>query len=199
MRQVLPRGLLLLAMMVFADLALAQQGALTVPRDLRQLTDRAAHIVRGNVVSARMARHPELDVQMLVVTMRVRETLKGRHQDTFTFRQYVWDRRDPGKPAAYLKGDDVLLLMIAPSRYGLSSPAGLGQGSFRIVRAADGREMAVNGHGNARLFEGLQAQATKDGIALSPASLQLLQRQPQGPVDARGLMDLIRAFASRSR
>ncbi|HEX9706498.1 MAG TPA: hypothetical protein VGA24_02570, partial [Steroidobacteraceae bacterium] len=37
----------------------AQRGALTVPRNLDQLTDRAADIVRGTVVSARVEKHPE--------------------------------------------------------------------------------------------------------------------------------------------
>ena len=40
--------------------ASAQRGAMTVPRNLDQLTDRASDIVRGTVVEARVEKHPEL-------------------------------------------------------------------------------------------------------------------------------------------
>lgn len=191
------RSLALLAAMILAAPAWAQQGALTVPRNLQQLTDRAAHIVRGNVVSARMERHPELGLPMLVLTMHVRETLKGPHRESVTFRQYIWDYRDRISAVDYRKGDDVLLLMIAPSRYGLSSPAGLEQGRFRITRDAQGREMAVNGHGNALLFDGLEAQAAKEGTVLSATSARLLRQPPRGPVELRQLTGLIRDFVNR--
>jgi hypothetical protein len=193
------RTLLLSILLAFAAPAWAQQGALTVPRNLQQLTERAAHIVRGNVVGARMERHPELGLPVLAVTLRVRETLKGPAQQTFTFRQYVWDVRDRMDAASYRKGDDVLLFMIAPSRYGLSSPAGMVQGRFRITRDGLGREQAVNGHGNAGLFEGMETQVAKDGVILSPASARLLQRPPRGPLEARELMGLVRDLAAGGR
>jgi hypothetical protein len=199
MTRVSMRALLLSMLFAVAVPAWAQQGALTIPRNLQQLTDRAAHIVRGNVVSARMEKHPELGLPMLVVTMRVRETLKGPAQQVFTFRQYVWDIRDRMDAARYRKGDDVLLFMIAPSRYGLSSPAGMVQGRFRITRDGLGRELAVNGHGNAGLFEGVEAQAAKDGVVLSPASARLLQRHPRGPLEARELLGLVRDLAADGR
>ena len=45
-----------------------------------------------SVVSVRMEKHPELtNLDTVVVTLRVRETLKGQAGETFTFRQYVWD------------------------------------------------------------------------------------------------------------
>lgn len=199
MPQVSLRSLVLLATIALSAPAWAQQGALTVPRNLQQLTDRAAHIVRGNVVSARMERHPELGLHMLVVNVQVRETLKGSHRPAFTFRQYVWDYRDRLTAANYRKGDDVLLFMIAPSRYGLSSPAGMEQGRFRILRDGQGRELAVNGHGNARLFDGLEAQAARDGIVLSAASSEMLRRPPRGPVEARRLTALIRELVGGRR
>jgi hypothetical protein len=186
------RKLLLSILLACAVPAWAQQGALTVPRNLQQLTDRAAHIVRGNVVSARMEKHPELGVAMLVVTLRVRETMKGPHRESFTFRQYLWDVRDRSDHAGYRKGDDLLLMLIAPSRYGLSSPAGMEQGRFRIVRDERGRELAVNGFGNARLMNGLEAQLAKDGIRLSAASQRLTQRQRAGGIDAAEFTGLVR-------
>ncbi len=179
--------------------AAAQQGAFTAPRNLEQLTERAAIIVRGHVLGTRVEAHPELGVATLVVTLDVRETLKGPERDTLTFRQYAWDIRDRAHAAGYRKGDDLLLLLIAPSRYGLSSPAGMGQGRFRITRDVDGSEVAVNGHGNARLLEGIGAQLVKDGISLSPSSMRLLQRPRAGPVPVDELTGLILDLVNRSR
>ena len=168
---------------------------MTVPRNLDQLTDRASDIVRGTVVEARVEKHPELTaLDTVVVTLRLKETLKGAARHTFTFRQYIWDARDVYDAAGYRKGQDLLLLMIAPSQHGLSSPAGMDQGRFRIVRDRAGREMAVNGAGNARLFEGL-GDAGKQGVALSARQASLVAKHRGGPVAADELSAMIRAFA----
>ena len=192
----LQRCLLLVIACVVAVPVWAQRGAFTVPRNLDQLTDRAADIVRGTVVSAHVEKHPELgNLDTVVVTLRVRETLKGQARNIFTFRQYIWDIRDELDAAGYAKGQELLLLMIAPSRYGLSSPAGMDQGRFRIERDRSGREFAVNGHGNIRLFDGLRAEAAKEGVALSPSQASLVTKHRQGPVDALELAALIRELA----
>jgi hypothetical protein len=188
----------LAAALLYSVQAAPQQGALTVSRNLQQLTDRAAIIVRGNIVGARVEVNPELGVNTLVVTLKVRETLKGPERSTLTFRQYVWGIRDRAHADGYRKGDDLLLLMIAPSRYGLSSPAGMEQGRFLIKRDVDGRELALNGHGNVRLFEGVAAQVAKQGIQLSPASVRLLQRPRIGPVQVGELTGLIRDLVNGS-
>lgn len=177
--------------------AWAQQSALTVPRNLEQLTDRAAVIVRGNVVSARMEKHPELaNLDTVVVTLRVLETLKGQAGERFTFRQYVWDLRDRMDAVGYKKGQHVLLMMIEPSRYGLSSPAGMEQGRFRIERDRAGREFAINSRNNLGLFDGVGTQMAKQGIVPSPAASNLLAKHRRGPVELRQLTALIRQLAA---
>ncbi len=179
--------------------ATAQRGALTVSRNLSQLTDRAQTIVRGNVISAVVEKHPEFqNLHTVVVTLRVKETLKGETGETFTFRQYIWDIRDRYDAAGYQKGQDLLLLMIAPSEAGLSSPAGLHQGRFRIVRDKAGKELAVNGQGNIRLFEGMSQQLATKGITLSPKSSSLVQKHRQGPIAASELTALIRELMKGS-
>jgi hypothetical protein len=190
---------LLLTALTASAPAFAQQSALTVSRNLGQLTDRAAVIVRGKVVSARMEKHPELtNLDTLVVTLHVRETLKGQAGATFTFRQYVWDLRDRMNAVGYQKGQDVLLMMIEPSRYGLSSPAGMEQGRFRIERDGFGREYAVNSRNNLGLFNGVGAGLARGGIAPSPAAASLLAKHRRGPVELRELTALIRQLATGS-
>jgi hypothetical protein len=192
----LQRLVLLLIAAVLAAPCWAQQGALTVPRNLDQLTDRAAVIVRGHVASARVEKHPELHaLDTVVVTLRVAQTLKGQAAGTFTFRQYIWDIRDRRNAAGYRKGQDLLLLMIAPSRYGLSSPAGMEQGRFRVQRDRSGKEFAVNGHNNVKLFDGISAQVAKEGLTLSPKAMSLLAKHRKGPIELIELTALIREFA----
>ncbi|HUG04415.1 MAG TPA: hypothetical protein VML92_08300 [Steroidobacteraceae bacterium] len=200
MRQAPQLFLLLATALVVTAPASAQQSALTVPRNLDQLTDRAAVIFRGNVVSAQVEKHPEFQsLHTVVVTMRVREMLKGEPRSTYTFRQYIWDIRDRLNAAGYRKGQDMLLMMIAPSAAGLSSPAGYDQGRFRIRRDADGREVAANGHGNFRLFHGLAADAAKKGTLLSPSSVRLAETHQSGPIPVAELSRLIRELAVGNR
>ena len=192
------RIFLMLAALAFAGPALAQQGALTIPRNLDQLTERSAVIVRGTVLSAHVEKHPELTgLDTVVVKLRVQETLKGQVKDTFTFRQYIWDIRDSFNATGYKKGQDVLLLMIAPSAYGLSSPAGMEQGRFRITRDSTGREFAVNGTANFRLFDGISTQLAKEGVSLSSKSANLVARPQKGAVEVGALTGLIRELAQR--
>ena len=195
MRRSLQLCALLFAASLAAAPALAQRGAMTVPRNLDQLTDRASDIVRGTVVEARVEKHPELsNLDTVVVTLRVRETLKGSAQGTYTFRQYIWDIRDRYDAAGYRKGQDVLLLMNAPSRYGLTSPAGMDQGRFRILRDRSGREVAINGVGNLRLFDGFD-DAAKLSAPLTAKQASLVAKHRGGPIQLAELTAMIRAFA----
>lgn len=194
------RFLLLILLLASASPALAQRGALTIPRNLDQLTNRSAAIVRGTVISAQVEKHPELSgLNTVVVKLRVQETLKGQAKETFTFRQYIWDIRDRADAGGYRKGQDLLLLLIEPSRYGLSSPAGLEQGRFRISRDSTGRELALNGHGNLKLFDGVSSQMAAKGITLSPRSLSMIQKHQKGPVELRDLTALIRELVHGSQ
>jgi hypothetical protein len=191
----LGRASLVLAACLCAAPALAQHGALTLPQNLDQLTARASDIVRGTVVSAHVEKHPELsNLDTVVVTLRLTDTLKGSAQGSFTFRQFIWDLRDRQDAAGYRKGQELLMLMNAPSRYGLSSPVGLDQGRFRIERDGKGREAAINGVGNFRLFEGIDP-VTKHAAMLSSRQASLVAKHRRGPVDAAELTAMIRAFA----
>ena len=191
------RCLLIVAALAVSATASAQRGALTVQRNLDRLVDRSAVILRGQILSAHVEKHPELNaLDTVVVTLRVLESLKGDAGKTFTFRQYVWDFRDSADTVGYRKGQEFLLLMIAPSRYGLSSPAGLEQGRFRIRRDAAGRATAVNAHGNARLLDGIAEQLAKEGKSVSPSLARTVESHQKGPIDLEELTSLIHALSS---
>lgn len=187
----------LIAVLILPFPISAQRGALTRPRDLGQLVEQSALIVRGHVVSARVEPHPELiHLATVVVKFRVQETLKGQPDTDFTFRQYIWDIRDRYDAAGYRKGQEFLLLMNPPTRYGLSSPAGLEQGRFRITRDAQGKRLAVNGHSNAALFRDLEPQMTRKRIGLPPHLSTMVREPTAGPVPLSDLEDLIRSLAA---
>jgi hypothetical protein len=197
MRPTLHRCLLIVAALAVSATASAQRGALTVQRNLDHLVDRSAVILRGQIQSAHVEKHPELkSINTVVVTLRVLDSLKGDAGKTFTFRQYVWDFRDSADMAGYRKGQEFLLLMIAPSRYGLSSPAGLEQGRFRIRRDPAGRATAVNAHGNARLLDGIAEQLAKEGKSVSPSLARTVAGHQKGPIDLEELTSLIHALSS---
>jgi hypothetical protein len=179
--------LLLLA----ATPAAAQRGAYTRPRNMAELVSQSAVIVRGVVVSAKVEPHPELThLSTVVVTLRVAETLKGDAAGTFTFRQFIWDLRDRHDAAGYRKGQQLLLLMNPVTRYGLTSPAGLEQGRFRISRDAAGREIAVNGYGNAGLLRNLAEELKSRRVQVSPRLATLIEQHQSGPVSFDDLRDL---------
>ncbi|HET8692743.1 MAG TPA: hypothetical protein VFM30_11470 [Steroidobacteraceae bacterium] len=190
-------GLLaLVASALAATPALAQRGALTLPRNLSQLVEGSADIVRGTVTSARVEKHPQLPhLDTIVVTLRVDETIKGAPAKTYTFRQYIWDIRDREDRAGYFKGQSYLLLMNAPSRFGLTSPVGMDQGRFRLKRDAAGRQFAVNGRGNAELMRGVPESLARRGATLTPAAGGLAQKHQRGPIATDDLVQLIREIA----
>jgi hypothetical protein len=171
----------------------AQRGALVQSRNLGELVSQSTTIVRGHILSAKVEPHPDLtSLSTVVVTMRVAETLKGDVGETFTFRQFIWDVRDRYDAAGYSKGQDLLILINPATRYGLTSPAGLDQGRFRIARDAMGREVAVNGRGNAGLFRGLPEQLKSKRLKVAPHLSSLVDQPLPGPIVLQDLRDLVR-------
>ncbi len=134
-------------------------------------------------------------MRTVVVQLRVEESLKGAAGETYTFRQYVWDARDRRDAAGYRKGRHLLLLLTAPKANGLSAPAGLEQGRFRILRDNDGIEYALNGHGNTGLLRDVPQRAARKGLALSAELSQLAALHRSGPSERQLLTGLVRQLA----
>ena len=176
------KGILVASAVVLLSLAAsAQRGAVVLSRNLAELTAQAETIVVARVAFAEVKSHPQFhNLQTVVVTLRVDETLKGIPQQALTFRQFIWDPRDIADRAAYRRGDEVLLLLNKVNAYQLTSPAGLNQGRFEIRRDAAGKGYAVNGNGNQGLFDGMTPVAT----ALSARSRAVIAKAQTiaGPV-----------------
>ena len=187
---------LLLLLTAAPQPARAQRGALTVARGLDQLTQEAELIVHGSVRSAKVEPHPQFpNLMTVVVSLDVQDTLKGKAEKSVQFRQYIWDIRDQADKARYGKGEELLLMLGSVSKYGLTSPVGLEQGRFRILRDSSGQVNAINGRGNAGLFQQTEARARAQGIKLSARQSALIRQQQAGPVALSDLKDAIRTFA----
>jgi hypothetical protein len=178
--------------------ARAQRGAMTTPKSVEQMTIRAEVIVRGYVRAARVEPHPQFrNLTTVVVTLSVQETLKGRAGEQFEFRQYLWDIRDQSKAAGYRRGQELVLFLNPVSAHGLTSPVGLEQGRFRVVRDRQGGASAVNGRNNAGLFRQTKEQAEARGVRLSPRLLKSVRNVNEGPVALDDLKEIVRAFAGK--
>jgi hypothetical protein len=186
----------LLFVLVAALPSAAQSSARTVPHNLAQLTSKADVIVRGQVLSVHVEPHPKLrNLQTVLVTLRVSKCLKGYLGKTFTFRQYLWDERARYSSArtGYRRGRELLLFMNAPSRVGLSSPVGLEQGRFRILRGSSGAKVAINGAGNAGLFGNVRLTSK----ALSASAAHTINEHRSGAVPLEDLEEIIARLVSR--
>jgi hypothetical protein len=176
----------------------AQRGALTVPVNLAQISDRAAVIVRGSIASAHVEPHPDYPHLMTVrVTVKVRESWKGQPSSAYTFRQFIWDIRDRMNAAGYRKGDEVLLFMNPTNQYGLTSTVGLEQGRFRVIHEKDGNIRVANGRDNAGLLR-QTAPRLKTGAA-SASALSVAAGHSSGPLPLKTMHEFVDAMERSGR
>jgi len=190
--RLLPPIFCVFALVLVAVPALAQRGARTIPRNLAELFDQSSQVVRGRVLQAHVEQHPQWDgLWTVVVTLRVEETFKGHATTSLTFRQFIWDARDRMDAAGYRKGQHLLLLLNPPTPLGLSSPAGLEQGRFRILLDASGREWAVNGAGNAGLLHNLGSALKRRRATLTPRVASIIAAEMPGHLELDDLREVL--------
>jgi hypothetical protein len=191
--------LLLIGLLCCASPGYAQQGAQTVSADLDQLVRSAGTILRGQVISVNVEPHPQFpNLQTVVVTISVARVLKGEAASTFTFRQFIWDRGVTSDAAGYRKSGELLLLLNPVSPYGLTSPVGLEQGRFRVVRDAKGKGFAVNGRANFGLFQQVVNKASSRGISFSRQA-EVMMAKPSGQASLDALEEAIITLAGASK
>jgi hypothetical protein len=188
----------LLVLAAYSPLS-GQSGAHTASVDLAQLVQGAQTIVRGQVLSAKIEPHPQFpNLQTVVVTLAVTRLFKGDAKSQLVFRQYVWDPGDFHSAAGYQKAGELLLFLNPVSPYGLTSPVGLEQGRFRVLRDAKGNRYALNGKGNFGLFAQVADKAGIRGASLTKQAREILAKPAgQAPLDA--FEEIIQALATVSR
>lgn len=169
------------------------------PVNLAYLSRRADVIVQGQVTRVKHEPLPGYpNIPTVEVTLRVERAVRGLPGTTYTFREaYLGLRAREGK-RAYRTGQRMLLFLPSPSRLGLSSPIGIGQGRFHIGSDAAGDARLVNEHGNAGLFQDLERDAVRAGKSLTAAERKLASTQ-SGPVPLEEFVSLVRSLATLPR
>jgi hypothetical protein len=130
--------------------------------------------------------------------MQIDDVLKGDVPREFTFRQFIWDVRSIHDGGGYRKRQELMLFLRPPSRYGLTSPAGLQQGRFVIQRDSAGDVTVVNADNNIGLFTGLPKAAQRRGATL-PAAALALANKAAGPVPLNDLKQAVRSLSRRAQ
>jgi hypothetical protein len=177
----------------------AQTGANTASVDLAQLVQSAQTIVRGQVLSAKVEPHPQFpNLRTVVVTFSVTKLLKGDAKSALIFRQYLWDSGDSSSAAGYRKAGELLLFLNPVSAYGLTSPVGMDQGRFRVLRDAKGNRYALNGRGNHGLFAQVAEKAGAGGITFTTKARAMLSK-PAGQASLDALEEVIQGLVMVSR
>jgi len=173
----------------------AQSNAITLPRNLGELVLESETVVQGWVTSVTLEPYTQLrNLVTVVVAIRVEDTLKGSATNSYVFRQAVIDRKDLREKLGYRTGQHLLVILYKTSQFGLTSPAGMEQGRFRIESGSNGKLTATNGFGNAGLFHGLDSQLRAKALSLPPEVQAMVARQGAGPVALEQLKLLIRTI-----
>ena len=141
------RWLIGLAVAFCAGAPCAQASMMVKPMTLDEVTAEAQHVVHA-VVTDVAAGRDEAGVPSTWVTFEVVETLKGRHERTFTIKEFgvatpLADgtiMRIAGLPR-YEPGEEVVLFLRGASRRGFTSPVGFGQGTYRVRRGSGAPEV----------------------------------------------------------
>lgn len=174
--QALPVAVVLLA------LTAAPAGAgMVLKMGLGDLAERADGIFRGTVLSVEPGTVTAGGGEIPTVTYRLRvdEAFKGDWSATKgvaeitmvgTLKQQTADgsvmrlSRLPDLPNL-VRGAEYVLFTTEPSRIGLSTTVGLGQGAFKLYWSADRQEMAANQLDNAGLSETINSPVTYSALA----------------------------------
>lgn len=182
---------LLFSVLCLAPLSVGQHTAMSRQVTLSELTQEAGRIVHGNVVSSRIEAHPKYkNLKTVVVTMQVRDTLKGKAEKQFSFRQFVFGW---GRSAGYAKGREVVLFLRPVNEEGVTAPAGGDQGIVQVERE-QGREYA----------SGMQRKVVLDAVSelarrnkAAPPSFRAAQLQQSPRVTLEDFKEVVREFARK--
>jgi hypothetical protein len=161
-----------------------------VRMDVAGLVDRAELVVEARVIGSRPlltagGRRIETEYTLDVKRTFLGETLSAQ---SFRLPGGVLPASQGGRGLviagmpSLVEGEDVVLFLTVPSSKGLRMPVGLAQGKYRIVRDAEGRQIATQSLDSLSLVDAHGARA-----AAAPGALELdaLVREIEAAVAAR--------------
>jgi len=189
----------LLAVLALSLLSPPAQAATVQQLNLEEMVDRAGRIFRGTVLDIREGTVQAGGAELPTVTYRIRvdEAFKGTYQTVKGLQiaeitmlgklkpnQNAETRSLPLIDLPKLEvGQNYLLLTTTPSAIGLSTPVGLGQGTFRVT-GKPGQEVAVNLNQNLGLLHGMGGGVSNGAV------------RPSGPAPYNALAALIQTLVN---
>jgi hypothetical protein len=163
--------------------ARAQMTPLTAPMNLARLVDESENVVLARVTAVRVEPHPQYqNLNTVVVTLEVSESLKGSPAKELVFRQYNPDIIESKSTLGYRVGEEIVLMLRKPSAEGFTSPVGFEQGRFLVERDPAGNRTVRNSMDNAALFDGIDAASPGLKARLSPQLQTLVAQHRSGPI-----------------
>ena len=129
-------------------------------------------------------------------TFEILQSIKGVSGEKIVLRQ-VGLAKGPGSiigMPTYETGEKYLLFLREDSEYGLTSPIGLGQGAFKIFKASNGADLAINTFGNRGLFHRMDSKRLAKKTLKQEEKAML--NQTSGPVGLENFVGLIKTLSN---
>ena len=172
--------LILILTMLALQTSFAQR---TVKMNLETMIEKAGMIVHGTVAKVETGADPETKIISTFVTINVKEDFYGAKEQQITLKMVG------GKTAKrtirfsempkFVVGEEIISLFLPPSKYGFTSPVGMGQGKFSIQTDVKTDKQTVrNASRNSNLFSGVKnssALAKKEWIQHSNENIELAE------------------------
>jgi hypothetical protein len=153
-------NMILLLVLLIAPPTLAQR---TIPMNIEALVSNAAMIFAGRVVDVKTGtRDPHTNLFVTYITFEVIENLHGVSGNRLTIKQYGGEAEGmafyPVGIPRYNVGEEVVMLLSAPSSIGMQSPVGMEQGKFSVRRDEKTKKKIVSTtYGTQNLFKKLRS------------------------------------------
>jgi hypothetical protein len=133
----------------------------TIPMNIERLVKDAGLIVHAKVSKVESGIDSQSGLTVTWVTLQVKENLYGAPASECTFKQYGGKSgrivHSPIGMPRYAVGEEMVLMLTAPSQVGMQSPVGMEQGKYRVSNErGNGKKIVTNGMENKNLFVGVK-------------------------------------------
>ncbi|NUN68391.1 MAG: hypothetical protein HUU02_01610 [Bacteroidetes bacterium] len=155
---------LVLTVLVIGSMQTAM-GQRTIRMNIERIVSDAAIIVRGTVVKVESATDPVTNILSTFVTIQVQQNLYGAPESMITLKMIGGSNSKRtlrfSEMPRYTAGQEIIGLFFAPSKSGFTSPVGMGQGTFTVVKdAASDAPVVRIGADHPQLFAGIKLTKT---------------------------------------
>lgn len=133
----------------------------TVRMNLERMVTHAGLIVHGTVTNVTSSVDPRTNILSTFVTIAVKENFYGANEQTVTLKMAGGSSKRStlkfSEMPSFTVGEEIYSFFYAPSKYGFTSPVGMGQGKFTVIADAAAQASYVrNAANNSRLFAGMK-------------------------------------------